>query len=341
MTRPAPGASSPRRLRLLLRLDANATTGLGHGVRTAGIVAAMPQAHDIIVVGEGDALATLFPNATVINRAVGARELAELARASNVDGVIVDLPSYTNEVWDSADFSGKPLVLIDDWGGPMKADLIVSGAISEQSHSYPNTERVLHGPQYCLIRPVFGGTPWRNPNRTSVTLVAGSGPEARDWVDLVTSDQIDRSAWSRFTVVVGQTFMDIDGLAWRCQNIGAILKTGLAAQQLADLLAASHVALVTGGMIVYEALAVGVPTVVFPQIPNLAPEAAWFAAQGCIHNLGPENGMKAEVVSGAVTRLLKDRALAKDMASRGRQIIDGQGMIRVATAITELLHTSG
>jgi len=103
-------------------------------------------------------------------------------------------------------------------------------------------------------------------------------------------------------------------------------------------LSQASVALITGGMIVYEALAVGVPAVVFPQIQNLIPEAKWFAQRGCIVDLGYENGMDINLVSKSVDKLLESSSDRVAMSNLQRAVIDGHGMGRAAAEIDGLLR---
>jgi spore coat polysaccharide biosynthesis predicted glycosyltransferase SpsG len=204
-----------------------------------------------------------------------------------------------------------------------------------------DTGRILKGPSYCLVRPAFGRTVWRGASAThGVVIVAGSGPRAGQWGEIVTGDGIDRGTWGPLTVVVGQTFARLDALRDQCARIGADLKIGVTAETLAETLASRRLALITGGVIVYEAMAVGVPAVVIPQVENLIAEAKWFAAHGCIHDLGFDAGMNPAVVASAVTRLLTDQQLANDMSTQSRRTIDGRGIIRAAAAITDLLRAS-
>lgn len=107
---------------------------------------------------------------------------------------------------------------------------------------------------------------------------------------------------------------------------------------MAEIFAATSVALITGGMVVYEALASGIPAVVFPQEKNLIPETRWLASKGAVLSLGFDGGMDMNRVSEAVSRLLDDKHLSSDMSQRQRSLIDGRGMARAAKAISELLE---
>jgi spore coat polysaccharide biosynthesis predicted glycosyltransferase SpsG len=327
--------------RLVLRVDATPVTGLGHAVRVAGIVEELPKPIHIIVVGRGAALRALFPNAEHHEVPDDTTPLVDLARAHKAAGVLVDLPSHEGRVWTDPQDGGPYVIVINDYGGPIKADLIVNGTVLDEYHQYPlmtDTRRLLLGPRYTMIRMAFGRTPWREDRTSGVVIVAGSGTRAAEWTTLLTGAAVNRTSWGAITVVVGATFADIVGLQRKCDQIGVVLKVGLSGEELASTLADARVALITGGMIVYEALAVGVPAVVFPQLPDMPPEVTWLAARGCILDLGYDGGMNPAAVSAAVTRLLSDPALAKDMSARSRRLIDGRGIARAAEAIATLLR---
>lgn len=117
----------------------------------------------------------------------------------------------------------------------------------------------------------------------------------------------------------------------RIDQANEIHRYGKAA--MADHIASGRVALITGGMIMSEALAVGAPAVVFPQVDNLIPEARWFAERGAICDLGYDGGMDTCRVGREVGRLLSDRGAAGALSARGSRFIDGHGAARAASEI--------
>ena len=133
-----------------------------------------------------------------------------------------------------------------------------------------------------------------------MTIVVGSGHRAAEWALSLAAGEVDTGDWGDATMIVGGTFPDIDELRARCGTQGirfarlnkemAPLASSTVAKQMARTLASSTVALTTGGMIVYECVAMGVPTVVYPQEQNLVGECAWFESRGCVVSLGHEGG---------------------------------------------------
>ena len=92
-------------------------------------------------------------------------------------------------------------------------------------------------------------------------------------------------------------------------------------------------------MIVYEVLATGVPLIAYPQEQNLIPEMAYFAASGCLINLGHDGGEDLDKITAAVNRLLRDRHKALAIAARGNAMVDGLGLSRAAALIDALMPT--
>jgi spore coat polysaccharide biosynthesis predicted glycosyltransferase SpsG len=280
-------------VRLLLRIDAGHQLGFGHAVRSSALVDALASKTEMVVAGDDlDALAGFFPAARL--HSVERDTLAAILESERPDAVLVDLRRHAPDLWSALRGPGRPVIAVDDEGGELTADLVINGAVPDAYHCYPALRpggKALTGLSYTLLRPAFGTTPWRDPEAPSVAVVVGSGERARHWAFALVGDALDRTAWGKVSMAVGAAFPDIELLRQSCDHAGVRVLSGLDAPALTDLLTRSRVALITGGMIMCEALAVGAPAIVFPQVPNLIPEATWFAARGAIRDLGFDRGM--------------------------------------------------
>lgn len=134
-------------------------------------------------------------------------------------------------------------------------------------------------------------------------------------------------------MLVGGFFSAFSELESLCNYAGIQLLQALGPEDLAQFLAGSQVALITGGMVMPETLAVGTPAVVFPQVENLIPETRWFAKKGAITDLGFEGGAQVENVLLELDRLLSDPEAAMEQSRRGRALVYGIGAERCAEAI--------
>lgn len=333
-----------RRAHILVRLDANHVIGLAHAIRVAAILNLLTEPYQLSIVGNGDLIGDFFQNHHhyLIEKN---RETDFFSQVDEVhpDVVLVDHPRPGSNFWSKlrgckGTFS---VVAIDDEGGGVEADIIFNGTVLESYHHYPlaNAQaRVLLGPAYTLIRPEFRLTPWKNPDKSCVVIVVGSGDIACKWALYLVSGNLNLRGWGAVRMIVGRAFPEMNRLQHNCDVLGVSLSSGLTGQQMANVLSQASVALITGGMIVYEALAVGVPAVVFPQIQNLIPEAKWFAQRGCIVDLGYENGMDINLVSKSVDKLLESSSDRVAMSNLQRAVIDGHGMGRAAAEIDGLLR---
>ena len=284
-------------------------------------------------------LPPFFPIARV--RSVAGEGFDSILQREQPDAVIVDLPRHIADLWRKLRSSAGLVIAVDDEGGEIDADLVINGAGPESYHCYPHCGNAvaLTGPAYTLLRPPFRTTRWRDPDGPSVSIVAGSGARAADWAFALAGDALDRDGWGEIRMAVNSSFPDFHQLRDACGGAGIRLVSGLDAKAMADHLASAKVALITGGMIMPENLAVGTPAVVFPQVDNLVPEARWFSAHGAIRDLGYEGGMDMKLVHAEVGRLVEDRKEARSQSARGRELVDGRGVERAANAIRAVLAT--
>jgi spore coat polysaccharide biosynthesis predicted glycosyltransferase SpsG len=257
------------------------------------------------------------------------------------DAVMVDVPHMSAEGWRAAAGRGVPLIAVDDVGGEVMADVVVNGTVLEEYHEYPRLASdavVCAGPEYCLLRPQFARHPWEDVCGRDLVIVIGSGQRAHDWAHCLAGSAALRACCDRATLVVGGAFPDPGALAARAGYHDIMVRQSLDANQLATLLAGSRAALVTGGMVVYECLAVGVPTLVFPQIDNLVPEAQWLARRGLIRDLGFSGGFQLDGVIDAVVDLMSKRQVRHELSRGARGLIDGRGVERAAGVIDRFLR---
>ena len=324
-------------LNLLIRVDATHEIGLAHAVRSGRLVGNLSTQPTATVAGHDTAL--LRPH---FGRA-RYTDIDEFVRVgTRPDAYLIDCPVLDlNFCLKRADGTAIPVIVIDDYGGHIGADLIINGTVLDDYHQYSGLAdgaELLCGADYALIDPIFANTPWRGPGmKNTLTIVAGGGNRAASWVHELVDHENELKTSGSINLIVGQSFPEFEKLAARTADSSIKLYKGINATEMASLLSNAAVALVTGGMIVYEALAVGVPTIVFPQERNLVKEAEWFAQQNCICNLGYEGGMQMTLVSNTIRHLIDNPAMAVAYSQNARATIDGRGMERAAAAVDDYL----
>jgi spore coat polysaccharide biosynthesis predicted glycosyltransferase SpsG len=105
---------------------------------------------------------------------------------------------------------------------------------------------------------------------------------------------------------------------------------------LAGELAACDVAVVGGGVSLYEACARGVAAVGVAVVVPQRPTVGGFVAAGAALGDG-STAPDAARAARAVVRLLRQPALRTALAGQGRKLVDGRGAGRVADAIRRLV----
>ena len=109
-------------------------------------------------------------------------------------------------------------------------------------------------------------------------------------------------------------------------------------ESLVDVLSQAAVAVVAGGVTLYEAAALGVPTVAVPIVAAQRADRPRLRSRRRDHRAALDReGIDAGAIARAVTRVLMvDRTHARRLAARGRQLVDGRGTERVARALHAL-----
>lgn len=100
---------------------------------------------------------------------------------------------------------------------------------------------------------------------------------------------------------------------------------------LAKELSRAAVAVVAGGVTLYEACAIGVPAVALAVVKAQRPTIRQFARQRAV-----VDAKQVGRVAGHVARLLDDSVERRRLSSAGRRAVDGRGVFRVAGRIRKL-----
>ena len=329
---------------LIIRVDAVHETGLAHAARCSRLIDLLPERPRVHVLGQGEALSEFFPYDKIVPlKGPVDVFLKALVIETEADAVLVDQPVHDPVLWSALDALPQlKRLLVDDFGSDAPADLVFNGTVIEDYHRYPNLRsggQALCGGEYALIAPVFAKSRHDDARKGPVIAICGGGDRAADWAMQLAEHGPALAKPHPFIMIVGSSFPDFEGLKRMTVLNGGIAKQGLPVHQIASHLARAPAAIMTGGMVVYEALAAGVPSIVFPQLENLIPEIDWFAERGALINLGFENGDDITAVSEQLKSLLADPAKAAALSAKGPELIDGLGMTRAAEAINQMLSS--
>jgi spore coat polysaccharide biosynthesis predicted glycosyltransferase SpsG len=310
--------------RVLFAAAAGPRRGFGHLVRCVSFARALGVRPLIAVRGKRKVVdAALSLGADVVAGAT-----PRVVRALRPDVVIVDDPiaSHARSWIAAARRSGALVVTVHDLGiGCLDADLVIDGSVS-RARRLSGARAALTGSRHAVLDPrLTDSVAPRAAAGKRVVIALGGGPRLRlagaiaDAIVAAEPNAEVRIA-SGFVVAPRPASSNV---VW----IGA-------SRGLASELSQASVAVVGGGVSLYEACALGVPTVGVPVVEAQVPTVRAFARRGAI--LSAPFGASADVIAERAVSLLNDRTRCRSLTQRGRSLVDGRGALRAAAAVVAL-----
>lgn len=301
--------------------------GFGHLVRCGVLASALGVRPRIVLRASGSTRRAA--------RALGwhvSRPMPSVLRGLATDLVIVDDPS-TAEVaaWvRRARGARLPVVAIRDLGADgAGADLVIDGTfVPESSDLAPE----LRGPAYALLDPVIAVLRdqrlARHPHRALVAL--GGGTYVRQLgVDLARRIR-HLSADLHVDLAPGFAPGRLPALPAGCRWIER--------HAVRRALATTGVAVVAGGITLFEALALGTPTVTLALNDGQLVTTRQASALGIVADAGPVTGGHATAMAAALAvQLAGAPALADALGAHAQGFVDGRGAARAVRAIASLM----
>lgn len=318
-----------REPRVLFRVAAGPRVGFGHLVRATSLARALGVRPWLSIRGPERSAGRTARRLGARVAEGTAREALERTRPDVV--VIDDRVASATRAWRRAVRQTRiPLVSIHDLGiGLGEADLVVDGSIAPA----PVPPPALLGPRYAIlsvepgaVRATGDAASW------DVVITLGGGPR-RVLARRLALDIVRKRPGARVAVAAGfcppQAGVEPDAFTW------------LEPAGLLDALASTATAIVAGGVTLYEALSLGVPSIAVAVVPSQLPTIHAFAEQGAALDGGLLPGQDdvraaARKVADLALRLLEDTSRRRALARKGRGVVDGRGADRVAAEIRRL-----
>ncbi len=325
---------------VLFRVAAGPRIGFGHLLRCRALATALRWRHEMSVRGPKAAKSTA---ARLGCRVVtgSARRLIEQGRISLL--VIDDPVAAAAQSWaEAATRKGIPVASLHDLGiAPIRSDLGVDGSIAPGR--LPGAATRLSGPRFAVLHPKFakarqrGRAPVRASGRR-VLIALGGGSRQRLATELARAIRLARPD---LDVRVAGGFSSRRRASHKGPARWLTSRPTLAAELMrADL------AVVGGGMTLYEACCLGVPAFAVPVVAAQRPAVRAFIARGCAASLGPSASVaraispkrKLAAAAGRISRLASDKGRRAGLATAARRLVDGRGADRVAKALRAMVR---
>lgn len=254
------------------------------------------------------------------------------------DVVVIDDPiATTARRWIAAARKvGAIVVTIHDLGlGCGDADVVIDGSVT-RTMRVAKDKVGLTGARFAILDPALprrAGT--RQSSTTRTVLVALGGGRRRATAVAVAEAIAAADPRATIRIAGGFSANPNTNLEPGTRNPERISFVG-PSRGLGKELARATVAVVGGGVALYEACAVGVPAVGVPVVPDQAPTVRAFARRGAAVGVpfkASEKRAAAEVVA-----LLDDPRRRSLMARRSKQLVDGHGAQRAAAAVLSFVE---
>ncbi len=304
--------------------------GYGHLLRCGALADALGVRRQLVLHGSTATLHRAIALGWVVHR--GPDLLAWLAP----DLVVVDDPSVARvSRWvRRARTLELPVATIRDGrSGAAPGDLVIDGSFVTAPR---RDSRRLTGVGAAILRPEItrlrSKAPARRANRVVIAL-GGGGHVQRLGVELARA-VAHRLPHASVEVAAGFTAGPRSAaLPPRCHWAPPA--------SLARLLATAAVAVVGGGVTMYEACALAAPAVAWPVVAAQRPAVRAAAAAGAVHDAsGRWRQASPAQVAEAVARLLADPPAAASLGRQAGRLVDGGGAWRVAIRLRALIDRS-
>lgn len=314
--------------RCLFRVAAGPRIGYGHLMRARALAECLGLETTISVRGGRAARAA----ARIVGRVVDRPSL------SDADVLILDDPSADHgRPWIArAARAGIRTVSVHDEGWSHPSDLVICGRLGAALRNTAGA--ALNGPCFYLLdRRIAGARAERSSQRRvspRIVVALGGGDHVRHGAQSL-ADALARHCPDADIAVAA-------GLSGRPQPPLRNASWVFARHGLVDVLASADVAVVAGGVTLYEACALGVPAVGLAVVNEQRPAVRAFAHAGAILDAGGTTA-SARAIDGAargVARLLSNDVLRTRTATEARRLVDGRGAERVAARILALVGTA-
>jgi spore coat polysaccharide biosynthesis predicted glycosyltransferase SpsG len=277
---------------------------------------------------DGASLRRVSETALVLGADVLRDATPRVIATMNIDVVVIDDPieAQAREWVHAARQADALVVTVHDRGsGCGDGDLVIDGSVARQARA-GRGGRSATGTRYAVLNPAVGRTARRHDaDGHNVLIALGGGPRARLAAAIARGVA---EALPKASIRVAGGFTDAP--APELPNI-----TWVAGQRgLHQEFSRADVAVVGGGVSLYEACAAGIPAVAVPVVRAQLPTVRGFARRGAALGVGFPASPKAAAVR--TIDLLGNKPLRLALSRRSREVVDGLGAARAAAAVLSL-----
>ena len=319
-------------LRVLFRVAAGPRVGFGHLVRCRSLARAAGCAPLVSIRGSAATREAASRGGWQVVDQPGDAAL----RAVGPDILVVDDPSGAAAArWVARGRrAGVPVAAIHDLGlACVESDLGVDGSV-EPNHETRGRFGDLRGLSYAILDPsVLFARSGRRAALDRVLIALGGGEHVHAMGDDLARAIVARQPWADVHIAAG--------FAVRQRPTGVTPGRWIEAPNgLASELQAASLAIVAGGVTLYEACAIGTPAIAIALTPAQHTTIRAMAERGAVIDAGAAGDPRTlRRAADEAARLLVERRAREGQSLIQRRLVDGRGAFRVADALRQLRAT--
>ncbi len=338
---------------LLIRVDAGPDVGTGHAMRCLALAQGWKDGHGEVVFAQAETLPAFEERVRregipVVSLSAepgspaDAKATADLARERHAAWTVLDGYRFDGRFQEAIVAAGSRLLAIDDFGhaGSYPADLVLNQNAGAEASLYSKKgehTQLLLGPRYVLLRRTVRAGAVRDrsvPPTASRVLVTFGGVDSHDLTSK-TLRGLGRTKLPNLQVrvIVGPGNPHVARLEAAVKGSHAQVRLERDPGDMAGLMAWADLAIAGAGTTSWELAYLGVPSLLVATADNQRSVAENLAAAGACVSLGWYEDVTEDRIADAVRRLASDAPSRQELSRRGRELVDGEGVPRVVTAM--------
>ncbi|MDD5327086.1 MAG: hypothetical protein PHY02_04640 [Phycisphaerae bacterium] len=252
------------------------------------------------------------------------------------DVIVIDVPNCSLEVQQSLKKNCKLLIGIDDWGmGPYVYDIIIRPNVLNLSRPQllEANAQIWQGKDYVILHPAYAKLDITFKEKAEEVLVCfgGSDPSGLTLQVLPILLQI-LFGEIKVNVVVGMECAQYEKICNLIQGHRNI-EVFQSLPNLAGLFNVCDTAIVSGGTLLYEACALGIPAVALAQETEQHEETKVFAEKQAV--LRPEGGLYAsdDAISNDIQKVCFNTDVRRMLFQNAKECVSRDGTQRIVKKI--------
>lgn len=330
-------------MNILFRFDGNNIKGLGHVFRSIHLIDNIIQRNEghkcICIISHNEEVESLLKNKKIDyyvlknQQASEILEVNDVVREQKIDTIVLDKLDNECDYVTSLCEQKINVVILDDHGSYEEMPVKVINAIIDLTTDKKNSENYVTGVPYMVLNDQVTAMAAKekeiNPTLKNVLLTFG-GSDPRNFSEEVV-EQLHSLEAIQFDVVLGPAYAHKEHLY---EKFGQLKNIDIhtAVDDLPQRMYQADLCFCSGGITLFESLAIGVPTVVLCQVPHQYQTAQTLSEKGLCWNLGLEPIKDYNLVE-LLHKLEADGEAREALSKNGKTFVDCKGVKRVTDII--------